>query len=69
MVVEYIFKEGNTVDDFLTNRVFSFASTTHIQFLSRTDLPAQQKKLLQIDKQGIPNLKIRNYQNEKFNNK
>ncbi|KAH0664999.1 hypothetical protein KY285_026205 [Solanum tuberosum] len=68
VVVIHIFREGNCVADCLTNHVFSFAGTTRIQLLSNIELPAQAGKLLHIDKQGIPNIRIRKCQNGNFNN-
>ncbi|KAH0776352.1 hypothetical protein KY290_007763 [Solanum tuberosum] len=68
VVVIHIFREGNYIADCLTNHVFSFAGTTRIQFLYNTKLPAQAGKLLHIDKQGIPNIRIRKCQNGNFNN-
>ncbi|KAH0642344.1 hypothetical protein KY290_033935 [Solanum tuberosum] len=68
MVVNQIFRAGNNVVDCLANHVFSFVGTTKIQFESNNELPAQEKKLLQTDKQGMPNLRIRKYQNGDFNN-
>lgn len=66
--MKHIFREGNTLADFLTNHIFSFAGSTHIQFFSRTEVPTQAKNLLQINKQGILNLRTEKCQNGKFNN-
>lgn len=68
VVVNQIFRAGNSVANCLANHVFCFVGTTKIQFLSNNELLAQAKKLLQTDKQGMPNLRIRKYQNGDFNN-
>ncbi|XP_060182743.1 uncharacterized protein LOC132612645 [Lycium barbarum] len=62
VAVEHIHREGNGLADFLTNLVFNFAGT--LQFHSFQELPSQAKRILNIDKREIPNLRIRTIQDK-----
>ncbi|XP_060170520.1 uncharacterized protein LOC132601457 [Lycium barbarum] len=57
VIVEHIYREGNGLADILTNYVFDFAGTQH--FHNFQDLPIKAKRLFNMDKAQIPNLKIR----------
>lgn len=66
VVIEHVFREGNKVADFLANYVFSFAGTDSIIFSSFQDLSNDAKVLLNMDKAGIANLRIRKMQNTNY---
>ncbi|XP_060202597.1 uncharacterized protein LOC132631015 [Lycium barbarum] len=55
--IQYIFREGNAVADFLTNLAFDFAGT--VQFHNLQELPSAARKLINMDKAQVPNLRIR----------
>ncbi|XP_060211803.1 uncharacterized protein LOC132639368 [Lycium barbarum] len=55
--VDHIYREGNCLADFLANYVFDFPGTQ--QFNTFQELPSIARKLLNIDKAQIPNLRIR----------
>lgn len=48
--VKHSFREGNTLADFFTNLVFSFAGDFQINHFQ--DIPSEGRKLLNLDKQG-----------------
>lgn len=60
--VQHTYREGNALADFLANFCFSFAGTN--TYRSFTELPRKCKSILIMDKQQIPQLRIRNV-NEK----
>ncbi|XP_059315783.1 uncharacterized protein LOC132066495 [Lycium ferocissimum] len=62
VTVEHIHREGNRLADILTNFVFDFAGT--VQFRNFQELPSQAKKILNLEKIGIPNLRIRTLQDK-----
>ncbi|XP_060194894.1 uncharacterized protein LOC132624080 [Lycium barbarum] len=62
VAVEHIHREGNGLADLLTNLVFDFAGT--LQFHSFQELPSQAKRIMNIDKREIPNLRIRTIQDK-----
>ncbi|XP_075095205.1 uncharacterized protein LOC142173504 [Nicotiana tabacum] len=57
VILQYIFREGNTLADFIANIVFSGAATN--QFLSFSKLPSTGKRIVNLDKLQIPNLRVR----------
>ncbi|XP_059312432.1 uncharacterized protein LOC132063745 [Lycium ferocissimum] len=62
VIVMHIHREGNGLVDFLTNFVFYFART--VQFHNFQELPSQAKKILNLEKIGIPNLRVRTIQDK-----
>lgn len=65
--IKHIYREGNTLADFLTNHIFSFAGTKLIHFNSTQELPSQEIIILQLDKQNLLQLRVRKCQNVRFN--
>ncbi|XP_059315633.1 uncharacterized protein LOC132066321 [Lycium ferocissimum] len=61
VIIQHVYREGNTLADFLTNLAFDFAGTQ--SFNSFAELPSAGKKILNLDKHQVPNLKIRNVKN------
>ncbi|XP_070042883.1 uncharacterized protein [Nicotiana tomentosiformis] len=57
MILQHIFREGNTLADFIANIVFSGAGTN--QFLSFSELPSTGRRILNLDKLQTPNLRVR----------
>lgn len=57
VIFQHVFREGNTVADFIANTVFCFAGTT--QFLSYNNLPSAGMRLINLDKSQTPNLRVR----------
>lgn len=57
VIFQRVLREGNTVADFLANLVFSFAGT--IQFHSFSELPSVGKRLINLYKSQVPNLRVR----------
>lgn len=66
VVVVDTFREGNKLADFLTNKVVNFAGADSIQFNHTDKLPVHGKAILQLDKQGIPNIRIKKGQDNFF---
>ncbi|XP_060210626.1 uncharacterized protein LOC132637573 [Lycium barbarum] len=60
--VEHIHRDGNGLADFFTNFVFGFAGS--VQFHNFQELPSQAKRILNLEKRGIPNLRIRTIQDK-----
>ncbi|XP_075084856.1 uncharacterized protein LOC142168095 [Nicotiana tabacum] len=57
VIFQHMFKEGNSVADFIANMVFSFAGTS--EFHSFSELPSAGRRLINLDKSQSPNLRIR----------
>jgi len=57
VVFQHVLREGNIVADFFANLAFTFAGTHTFQ--SFNELPSAGKKLINMDKSQIPNLRIR----------
>lgn len=64
MILKHTFREGNKVADFIANRVFFFASIDRLTYSTFQELPKEAKALVNVDKMQVPNLRIRNMQNE-----
>ncbi|XP_059310046.1 uncharacterized protein LOC132061209 [Lycium ferocissimum] len=62
VTVEHIHREGNGLTDFLTNFVFDFAGA--VQFHNFQEFPSDAKKILNLEKLGIPNLRVRALQDK-----
>ncbi|XP_075107022.1 uncharacterized protein LOC142180004 [Nicotiana tabacum] len=52
---QHVLRESNTLADFLTNTTFSFPGA--INFNSCSEMPSARRRLLNLDKAHIPNLK------------
>lgn len=61
VVVENIFREGNKVADFIANKVFFFAGTSRIIYSNFLELPREAKTFLNMDKNQVPNLRIKKF--------
>uniref|UniRef100_M1CNL3 Non-LTR retroelement reverse transcriptase n=1 Tax=Solanum tuberosum TaxID=4113 RepID=M1CNL3_SOLTU len=59
----HILREGNALADFLANKVFNFAGTETVQYQNFQSLPSEARKLLNIDKQQLPQLRFSSYRN------
>lgn len=59
VTVLHTFREGNNLADYLTNMVVNFAGTNSIHFNHNNELPTQAKAILQLDKQGTLNIRIK----------
>nr|XP_016446919.1 PREDICTED: 14.7 kDa ribonuclease H-like protein [Nicotiana tabacum] len=57
MIFQHVFREGNTMADFLANMVFSFA--VNLQFNNFYELPTAGRRLINKDKSQISNLRVR----------
>ncbi|XP_070037047.1 uncharacterized protein [Nicotiana tomentosiformis] len=57
VIFQHVLRDGNAVADVLANLVFSFVGT--LIFQSLTELPTAGRKLINLDKAQIPNLRIR----------
>ncbi|XP_060202710.1 uncharacterized protein LOC132631124 [Lycium barbarum] len=58
VIIQHVYIEGNTLAGFLINLAFDFASTQ--SFSSFAELPSTGRKILNLDKRQVPNLRIRN---------
>ncbi|XP_019246545.1 PREDICTED: uncharacterized protein LOC109226206 [Nicotiana attenuata] len=56
VIFQHVFREGNSVADFIANIVFSFASTS--EFHSFSKLPSAGRRLINLDKSQTPNLRV-----------
>lgn len=63
VTVLHTFRIGNKFAYYLTNMVVNFACTNSIHFNHNNELPAQAKAILQLDKQGTPNIRIKKCKN------
>ncbi|XP_060200320.1 uncharacterized protein LOC132628562 [Lycium barbarum] len=61
VLILHVYREGNSLAYFLTNLAFYFAGTS--RFNSFVDLPSAGKRIINMDKQQIPNIRIRNAKN------
>ncbi|XP_075092125.1 uncharacterized protein LOC142172415 [Nicotiana tabacum] len=57
VIFQHVFREGNSLADFIANIVFSFAGT--FEFHSFSELPSAGRRLINIDKSQSPNLRDR----------
>lgn len=64
VIIHHIYREGNTLADFLTNLAFDFAGTA--KFSNFSELPSAGRRILNLDKQQIPNLRTKNAKNKCF---
>ncbi|XP_060200867.1 uncharacterized protein LOC132629156 [Lycium barbarum] len=58
VIMHHVYREGNSLADFLTNIAFDFAGTSKVNTFS--ELPSAGRKILNMEKMQIPNLRIRN---------
>lgn len=64
--VEHTVREGNQLADFFTNYNFLFVGTTVHKFNNFQEVPIQAKAIIQLEKSGIPNIRIKKMQNKEF---
>lgn len=57
VIFQHVFRESNTEANFIANLVFSFAGNTH--FDKFYELPAVGRRLINMDKFQILNLRVR----------
>ncbi|WMV19533.1 hypothetical protein MTR67_012918 [Solanum verrucosum] len=57
VLIQHVYREGNSLVDFLSNQDFVFAGTTN--FYSFSELPCAGRKILNLDKIQTPNLRFR----------
>lgn len=55
--VQHSLGKGNTLADYLANLVFHFAG--NFEFNSFHEIPSAGRKIINLDKQGIPQMRIR----------
>lgn len=55
--IRRIYREDNKLANFLTNMMFNFIGTMNFHHFQ--ELPTEAKKILNLDKQEIPQLRIR----------
>ncbi|KAH0730567.1 hypothetical protein KY290_001567 [Solanum tuberosum] len=55
--VQHSLREGNTLADYLANMVFHFAG--NFEFKTFQEMPSTAKKIINLDKQNTPQLRIR----------
>nr|XP_009616365.1 uncharacterized protein LOC104108915 [Nicotiana tomentosiformis] len=57
VIFQHVYREGNIIADYLANIAFSFVGTTH--FHSFAELPTVGRRLINMDKSQIPNLRVK----------
>lgn len=60
VIIQHVFKESNTLTNFLTNYAFDFVGEA--SFNSFSELPTAGRRILNLDKAQTPNFKIKNLQ-------
>lgn len=68
VVVDHIYREGNKLADYFANLVFYFAGSQSLTYSSVQDIPREARTILNMDRNQVPNLRIRKYQNRDYNN-
>ncbi|WMV33092.1 hypothetical protein MTR67_026477 [Solanum verrucosum] len=56
--IEHTYRKGNTLADYLAN--YAFEVIGRQQFNTYSELPLQGRKILNLDKHSVPNLRIKN---------
>lgn len=65
MELQHIWMEENKVANFFINLIFYFAGTIVLTYQSIQQIPDQEKALIQLDAQQIPNVRIKKMQNSR----
>ncbi|KAG5599438.1 hypothetical protein H5410_030808 [Solanum commersonii] len=63
VIAEHILKEGNQLANFLTNHIFYFVGTQTLTYSNFQDLPTNARGIINTEKEKLPSLRIRRYQN------
>ncbi|MCD7459576.1 hypothetical protein HAX54_041345 [Datura stramonium] len=63
VMVQHIYREGNTLADYFANLVVHFVGT--VKYNTNQEVLAEGKKIIIMEKNQIPNLRIRQYQNKR----
>lgn len=68
VIVEHILREGNQLTNFFTNNIFCFAGTQKLAYSNFQDIPSEARGTINTEKEKLPSLMIRRYQNGDFAN-
>jgi len=61
--VVHTYREGNNLADFFANHAVDFAGTHRRQFSNLQETPLQAQTIIQMERDNIPNLRIKRVQN------